>query len=499
MWVGLLLLLLPAASSTSGLPPVAEDDRRSPSPVAKSINQNSGQREQREVSVERPKVQQPAFQNLRFEEDWGVLSNSSRDSTYEKFKYIPLNAEGTSFFSFFSFGGQVRIRGELWRNFAFGGGGNRNDGFALLRVRLHSDLWISPRVRVFVEGKSSLSTDRGLPGGRRRLDVDTADLQNLMVDINLSLEPAVSKVRLGRQELQFGKQRLVSPLDWSNTRRTWDAARVSLKGGNWRADGFWSKFVQIHKYSLNGSCDSGIDFYGVYATHTRPSSNYDFYWLGFERRRSIWSGIAGEENRQTFGGRFGGAFAEGQGSYDLEAAFQFGRVAESDVAASMFGSQLGYQFEGGVISPRIYSGLDFGSGDKDDSDNSIGTFNQLFPLGHAYLGFIDLVGRQNIVDWSAGTSIRLARRLVIRLDLHNFWRASTNDALYNAGGGIVRPGNAGESNFVGNELDLTASTTVNRHWTLSGGYCHFFAGRFIEESGSAEGIDFLYVQLQATF
>ena len=32
-------------------------------------------------------------------------------------------------------------------------------------------------------------------------------------------------------------------------------------------------------------------------------------------------------------------------------------------------------------------------------------FNQLYPLGHAYLGYMDYVGRQNIISPSAGISV----------------------------------------------------------------------------------------------
>ena len=38
-----------------------------------------------------------------------------------------------------------------------------------------------------------------------------------------------------------------------------------------------------------------------------------------------------------------------------------------------------------------------GSGD-DEPGGDVETFNQLFPLGHAYFGYIDLIGRQNALD-----------------------------------------------------------------------------------------------------
>ena len=41
-------------------------------------------------------------------------------------------------------------------------------------------------------------------------------------------DDATLTLRPGRQMLLFGKQRLVSPLDWSNTMRAWDGVSSTL-------------------------------------------------------------------------------------------------------------------------------------------------------------------------------------------------------------------------------------------------------------------------------
>ena len=77
-------------------------------------------------------------------------------------------------------------------------------------------------LRVFVEGRSSLAWDRSLPGGRRASDVDTVDIWNTFVEMRFEPGAYEVEVRAGRQELLFGGQRLVSPINWSNTRRIFD-------------------------------------------------------------------------------------------------------------------------------------------------------------------------------------------------------------------------------------------------------------------------------------
>lgn len=446
----------------------------------------------------KPAITYPAFQNIRYDEDWSALKNLADPTGYEQLKYIRLNDSGSVYLSV---GGQYRLRAEQWWNFGFGGPGNRDDGFGLSRLRLHGDLHLGNRMRVFVEGKSALSTERNLPGGQRTLDVDTIDLQNALVDIKASLEPVAVTFRLGRQELQFGKQRLVSPLDWSNTRRTWDGARVIVQKEGFRIDGFWSQYAPVRKYSFNCSDSDQFDFYGIYATNKLGASGHsmDVYWLGTERIGAVFGGVNAIEKRQTIGTRFGGPLGASSADYDVEGAYQFGDHGVRDISAFMFAGQLGYAFKETAGKPRVYVNLDYASGDDDPLDTTVGTFNQVFPLGHAYLGFIDIIGRQNIIDWSFGLSATPVGKLALKVDVHNFWRASANDALYNAGGGLVRGGLAGTSERVGSEVDFTAAYPVNRYLALTAGYSFFAPGSFIDESGASDTNHFVYGMIQTTF
>ena len=463
--------------------------------------ESTGPEEEAESGSQEKKEEQtaaalrPPFKNLRFQEDWSSLSELSARKGYDTLKFIPLNSSQSMYLSI---GGQLRLRAESWWNFGFG---DQSDLYGLSRVRLHADLHLGSRFRMFVEGKSSLSTDRDLPGGLRGLDVDNIDFQNAFFDVNLALDPAMVILRPGRQELQFGGQRLVSPLDWANTRRTFDGVRGIVKSRGWRFDGFWSQAVLVQKYSLNCGSASGKELYGIYGTGNVPSvgGTLDLYWLGFLNERSRFGDISGQESRQTIGARSKGGIKDSGADYEVEAAYQFGDLEGADISAFMFTGQIGYSFASTKAKPRLYTNLDFATGDDDPADNSVQTFNQLFPLGHAYLGYIDLVGRQNVIDWSGGLALSPAPKWKSSAAIHYFWRENANDALYNPGGSIVRAGDAGDSKAIGLEIDLTLGYAINRFVGLSGGYSHFFPGPFIKESGSSNSIDFLYFVLQVTF
>ena len=160
-------------------------------------------------------------------------------------------------------------------------------------------------------------------------------------------------------------------------------------------------------------------------------------------------------------------------------------------------TSVGYQLEAHA-SPRLYLGLDFASGDN-KAGGDVQTFSQLFPLGHAYLGFIDVIGRQNNVAFSTGISLKPTEKVVCRVDGFYFLRASDEDVVYNPGSGVVRTTGTSGSRDVGAEIDFTVKYIFNRHFVGAVGYSHFFPGEFIEETGPARDIDFYYLMSTFTF
>jgi len=392
---------------------------------------------------------------------------------------------------------QFRTRSEHWTNFGFGSGPERDDTFVMGRIMLGADLRIGSHFRSYVQARSSFLTDRDLPGGKRASDADHLDLQNAFVDVVIPFEKTSSvAVRAGRQELLFGRQRLVSPWDWANTRRTFDGARAILSTAGWKVHAFFVRPVLVEKSEFNSS-DDNTDFFGVHASHPVPTRGfeYDLYWLALDRASVSFNETTGHERRHTFGFRLNGNVQDTGWDYDGEVAYQLGDVSDADISAFMIGAVLGRTFSGTPTSPRLHIGFDTGSGD-DAPGGDVGTFNQLFPLGHAYLGWIDLIGRQNVVAINSGVRLEPVQRLTIMLTGHRFWRASDEDALYNAGGGVVRQPEPNGSKAVGSELDFLARYRF--HPTLTGlvGYSRFFAGQFIEETGEDEDPQFFYLSLE---
>ena len=187
-----------------------------------------------------------------------------------------------------------------------------------------------------------------------------------------------------------------------------------------------------------------------------------------------------DEERHTLGVRFSGPIASSKHfSFDVESAVQLGKQDDIDIFAWMLTAEATYRRADFRLTPWFTMGVDIASGDDDPTDRVTETFDQLFPLGHAYLGYIDVVGRQNIIDVRATAGIwPPKKKLMIRAAAHFFFRANEGDGLYNAGGGLVRspddkngakgtsaPSSGGPAPNppVGVELDLTAKYISNRY------------------------------------
>ncbi len=102
-----------------------------------------------------------------------------------------------------------------------------DNGYWPQRYMLHGDARLSRRVRLYGGLKSGIEVGRA--GGPRGSGEDRLDLHQAFAD--LSFGPVT--VRVGRQELAFGSQRLISVRDGPNVRQTFDGGTVVVRRGRW--------------------------------------------------------------------------------------------------------------------------------------------------------------------------------------------------------------------------------------------------------------------------
>jgi hypothetical protein len=141
-------------------------------------------------------------------------------------------------------GGQYRARLHNERNMRGLGLTGVDDDFLLHRTRLFGNLEVGDRLRFYAEYLDAESNYENFPP--RQIEVDRSDMLNLFVDGKMFAGDSGDLwLRYGRQELLNGNQRLISPLDWANTRRTFEGVKLFWKGENWDVDAFWTNPVVV--------------------------------------------------------------------------------------------------------------------------------------------------------------------------------------------------------------------------------------------------------------
>lgn len=428
-------------------------------------------------------LMQPSF----FDADFRYLDSpkNTQHDCFDALKRVHLGCDWL-----FSTGGEFWWRTMHEVNSRLTGATNDYD---LLRTRVYGDLWYRDQFRVFVEVLDAHSFNQDL--SPLPIDVNRSDLLNAFIDVKLGdIDGKPAYVRVGRQELLLGSQRLISTLAWANTRRTFQGVRAFRQGEKNDLDVFWVQPV-VPDPSNFDSVDNNQNFAGAWYTHRpKPGTFIDAYYLFLDNTNNLTRQgiVAAPYHVHTLGGRYAGDRAGFL--WDVEAALQLGERGSQTLVAGMATAGAGYHFKDAKWNPTFWAFYDFASGDQaPNGGDTFNTFNQLFPFGHYYLGWIDLVGRQNIHDANLHLFLYPTKWLTVWMQYHHFWLASRRDALYSAGGVPLRrdaTGRAGRN--VGDELDLVMNFHVGPHSDVLLGYSVLFPGHFTRQTGSDRTAELFY-------
>jgi hypothetical protein len=305
-------------------------------------------------------------------------------------------------------------------------------------------------------------------------------------------------VRVGRQELVFGEQRLVGHVSWLNSARTFDGAKVTLRTSAVTVDAFGASVVRIADGAFDRS-GNGNRFAGAYATVPAlvPMGSVEPYvfWRRDVNLRTE-DAAPGDLGQTTVGVRLAGRLPA-RLDYGVEVAMQRGSLGADDVRAWAGHWQLRETLPGaGAV--RLTGEYNFASGDKDPADGVRGTFDQLYPTPHDKYGLADQIGWKNIHHARAGVEFTPVKGLPVTTNYHSWWLAETRDGIYTAGSApLARVPAGAASSHVGQELDVQVARALTPQLQLSAGYAHIFAGAFLKEA--TPGASYSHPYVMATY
>ncbi|HEX7898108.1 MAG TPA: alginate export family protein [Planctomycetota bacterium] len=400
-------------------------------------------------------------------------------------------------------GGQLRLRAEYRDPIAYNNpaGTPKDDqhedaDLLLERIRLNLTFTLADQITIFFQPQDQRTFgDEGAAATPVFVSDETnLDVHQGWVEVKDLLSPGLS-LKIGRMELSYGDQRLVSPLDWSNIGRAWDGAKLRYQQPDWWAEAFYTVIKEVQ------GAEDDQDFYGFYASYVGVKDHeFDVYVFGRTLNDNLFtgetSGPANDRMDFTPGVRLKGKMAGFD--YTAEGMVQRGEVGDDDVKAWAAALTFGYTFDIDW-KPRIGVEYTHASGDGDPTDGDHETFDLMYGFGHFYQGFADIFSFKNGKDLALYLKVAPAPYLSFHVDIHTFTLDEDVDSWYNFAGAPIRTdatGAAGDE--IGNEIDVHFRWAVGKHVKFWGGVTRFFAGDFVEDTkGAGTDGDMTWAFLQA--
>ena len=408
-------------------------------------------------------------------------------------------------------GGSVRLRYEYRSDFSQQRYADRRtadlrrDGFLLQRTRLELTVRFAEEARAFVQLQ-----DARAYGSDFRKDDFPVVIHSCPFWNPLDLRQAYLEwrhiggtplgVKIGRQAIFYGDNRIWGPGEWGNVGRyAWDAVKLILDTEVAEVHAIAASRVRFDPHGFDEH-NHRLDAFGAYAMVKHLPFRLDLFWVGKRTRPDMVVNAKGatvDLDTHTCGfhldgkaGRwdFGGTLAHTRGDRD-----------GLDVDAWGANARLGYTFDH-PWQPRLGVEFSYASGDDDPTDGDWQTFDGVFGAIDRVYGRINFFSWMNLEDYQASFSLQPVKKAKVSVDYHFFRLDEARDGWYWCSGRAARQdATGGSGSTVGHEIDLIVSYRHSQHLRFMAGYARFFPGTFIERTGPSPDADWAFVQAQYTF
>jgi Alginate export len=302
-------------------------------------------------------------------------------------------------------------------------------------------------------------------GFRFRDDLDSTadklDVRQAWIELG-EKEDSGWKVRLGRQELSFGDERLIgADSEWSNIGRSFDAVRVSFRSGDMGFDLFTAAPVIMQYRSWN---------------RTHPSERIQGAYAWLQRRGTVLGAYEfrtsdgqGGILRHTFGTHVRGDLGHGF-DHNVEVALQRGKIAGLRIRSWAGHWELGKTLSRRDSAPRLWVEYNYASGDADASDRRHGSFNDLYAAAYNKYGMSDPFSARNLQNAEVGLEHPAGRHVRVTAGFRAYWLASGTDGVYTGGDepALLPCETCGRR--IADHLNVSVVYRPSPLWQIAGGY-----------------------------
>ncbi len=428
---------------------------------------------------------------MRYDDDFSVVKKDSVKKGFNQLKYIPFGKN-----NFISFGGELREQFQVYNNINFGDVpptySDTNINQLWHRLMVHSNIELGNHFRFFIQLNSTL---RFLNDNPIVPEIDENQLS--LHQAFAALKYTNCNIRLGYQEMYYGNHRLITVREGPNTRQAFDGLVVKHKFKNGVIDFFAVSKVVSKQYVFDDeSMYDGL--YGIYGTQyfSNHKMGLDYFLVDFQSKTRKYNYQSGFEDRQTFGMRL---FSNLKTiNFEFEAGYQTGKFNDltinaytvlADVNVTVLPSKKGV----------IGFAANVASGDKDNRDNKLNTYNLLYAKP-AY-GLAIPIGATNIISFYPYIKINPIQKLNVLAQVFFMARNSNQDGTYSPGMIENRPKpNAlfvSDKKTLGQFYVLETNYQQTKNLSFSFDASYFNAGSYPKATG--KGNDVTYLSFKSTF
>lgn len=367
------------------------------------------------------------------------------------------------------------------------------------------------------------------------IDDNWMDLNQAYIEVKKLFDTNVT-MKVGRQEMAYGDQRLIGNTNFWSTYpfpRAYDALKFSAKYETFDVDAWYATVTERQMVGLQAApavsataMNSDRAFTGIWATlKSIPNNTVDLYLLNMDdggytgtgglstyegsgippnfghfpyvlnTTTGLVGGAQGGTPSQTkvhnWGGRLKGK--AGNLDYTVELNKQTGKFGGDSASIDATGgaATVGYTMPE-AMGLRLVGEYIFASGDDTPYAGNHKTFYQFTPAPHGKLGAQDLVAFQNVKAWRLGGAFNAKKNLKISLDYWDFKLDKSQDFWYGSNGISTRGSAIGggaegllTDKNVGNEIDITADYNYSPALSFQAGYSVFNPGSGIKNAANA--------------
>jgi hypothetical protein len=187
-------------------------------------------------------------------------------------------------------------------------------------------------------------------------------------------------------------------------------------------------------------------------------------------------------------------------TFEFEGATQQGHTGAKQLDGWFWVAEAQQQWKKVHGAPSLALGIEEASGERSSTTNTVEAFAVLYPAAHAHGGYADIFGRTNVREWHAIATWTPWRPLELRAAGYRFDRLRLDDGVWTKQNAVLRAASGSTARHVADEVDITGTWKMSRHWKTTFGVGTVDPGAFLRSTpGSAHHQRWGFVGTAFTF